>query len=854
MLATLTESQDAPGDLDLDDYSSEDLTDLLTPLEGPKDGYALIPAIFKPCPDVCWNHAHPKRFDCGGGKPHRHRYNVTALTAFAADLDDITEAQGQAVVASLQARGTDFYIWETFSHAPALAAKGEAAARYRVLIPFAKPLEISTPEQWSKGVWPMLVRHFGVEQERDRSCSDPCRLYYLPRHPEGETRESVHFPGTLFDPHAFLEPHGGVAGLIPAKPLPVPVLPGEDEDLNRPVPLDDVRAKLADTRNPTTRDLARRCIAGELLTSLPKDRAPGDLARHDAWWLLTGRLSIVAEPWMSTEALLSILKPSHTREREMSPDDFTPWDDDRDSVVEMFVGQRATAPTRRAQYQAERDAHRAVARNALSRVLQRRGRPALDEAREPPGNPDEAEDEADGDVGGHAEPEATPAVEAWSVDEVRDALEAKHTATGSTTYLGTLQNLATLFTRAPAWAGAFRRNMLTNEFEIWPCEGLGNDKVERFSDGLITSLRLMLALDDDYPVKAGREEVIQAAEWAAAQAPYEPVQEYLSKAHEDWDHGKRLDTWLVDYLNARTTDEDGTDLREYLTAIGRRWMISAVARAFEPGCQADNMLQLESPEQGLGKSSALKVLGGEWFLEATMDFESKDTAVLISTAWLVELGENASFDKAAEGVQKAFLTRRVDSLVRKFERYRSDLPRRCVFAGTTNLQEYLTDQTGNRRHWVFRVAGPIDCARLRRDRDHLWAEAVEAYRAGEQWHLTPGEATLAKAEAAKRLRGGDMFGEHIESWFRRTPKAKRPKGVQPVDIARHVFDDKRGSTPKYKITGALRKLGFVNKTMRVDGVVVRRWATPAELLEAPFEGDTPAQKIAQAKPTEPAQA
>lgn len=207
-----------------------------------------------------------------------------------------------------------------------------------------------------------------------------------------------------------------------------------------------------------------------------------------------------------------------------------------------------------------------------------------------------------------------------------------------------------------------------------------------------------------------------------------------------WDGTPRLDTLLVDYLGA----EDSL----YVRAVTRKAFTAAVARAYIPGFKFDYMTIFTGP-QGIGKSTLIAKMSKGWFNDSIRTFEGKEASELLQGVWLVEVGELDAFNRSDVGRIKQFLSQQADRFRAAYGRHVKEMPRRCVFFGTTNDAEFLTDRTGNRRFWPIvvgeRKAKKSVWADLDQDLDQLWAEAVMRFKIGEPLYLS-GDAEKAAKE------------------------------------------------------------------------------------------------------------
>jgi predicted P-loop ATPase len=246
----------------------------------------------------------------------------------------------------------------------------------------------------------------------------------------------------------------------------------------------------------------------------------------------------------------------------------------------------------------------------------------------------------------------------------------------------------------------------------------------------------------------------EAAVTVAKENLFHPIRDYLEGLV--WDGIERIPTWLTTYLGVIETP--------FSKAAGACWLVSAVARIFQPGCQVDHVLMLEGP-QGIKKSTALRTLAGEEFFSETIsDLGSKDSRVELAGVWIQELSELASLRASEVERAKAFLTTRVDHYRAPYDRYAAEHLRQTVFAATTNQDSPFEDETGNRRFWPFKC-GAIRLDELARDRNQIWAEAYKMYLKRKEWWLTKDELTeAAKSEQDQRLRSG-VWDDLILPWL-----------------------------------------------------------------------------------------
>lgn len=382
----------------------------------------------------------------------------------------------------------------------------------------------------------------------------------------------------------------------------------------------------------------------------------------------------------------------------------------------------------------------------------------------------------------------------------------------------------------PALRGVVAFNELTNTVQCrraWPWPHAKAGEV-RGVDGLL----LGKYLTDTYGLpsvsKASLEEAIQTV---AYQERYHPIREWLIGL--EWDGKPRLDKWLV-YALGETPETLDADRFEYLSLVGRYWLLGMVWRVMEPGCKFDYCPVLEG-SGGLRKSTLVEVLAGkDYFSDTPFDMSrGKEAQEQVQGVWGYEIAELSAMSKADVNAIKAFISSKVDRYRVAYGSTVESFPRQCVLVGTTNEDTYLRDRTGNRRFWPVPVRHLINTEWVARWRAQLFAEAFALYLQGVAYTPTAEQ----EQELFAPMQESRLVETAVESQLLRL--LTRPSTVDDlssvagvnadtafVTIAQLVVAlgaDVAKTTPglENQIRGWLKQYGWERKKLQVNGT--RAW-------------------------------
>jgi predicted P-loop ATPase len=312
--------------------------------------------------------------------------------------------------------------------------------------------------------------------------------------------------------------------------------------------------------------------------------------------------------------------------------------------------------------------------------------------------------------------------------------------------LNTIDNIVMILNHDDMYKGKIRQNLFTQR----PMIGTKN-----MSDTDEAKIRHYIELR--YGINH-RKNITDAITIVLDENRFHPVIDYINGIV--WDGVPRVNTLFIDLLGAENT--------EYVQTVTRKTLIGAIDRVMNPGCKFDTMLILTGA-QGIGKSSIFECLAGEWFSDSLESFSGKDSYELIQGKWINEIGELNAMSKNENKEVKLFLSKSVDTFRASYGRLPNDYPRQCIFVGTTNEDEFLFDETGNRRTWAIEVKGNKDIRNIvtKEFAAQIWAEAFHFFQLGEPSRLTTDEQKLMQVKEQKRYTFVDPMVGMLESFLKK---------------------------------------------------------------------------------------
>ena len=303
---------------------------------------------------------------------------------------------------------------------------------------------------------------------------------------------------------------------------------------------------------------------------------------------------------------------------------------------------------------------------------------------------------------------------------------------------------------------------------------------------------LFSLIQADYGLKS-RQDFADALKNVSMRNKFHPVRELLDSL--TWDGKEHIRSLLPEYLGAEDSD--------YTYQVMRLWMLGAVSRVYKPGSKFDYTIILQG-SQGIGKSTFLKLmaLDDSWFNDSLDSLDSDKAVQSLTGSWIIELAELKSLARTAGGVEsvKRFLTATQDKYRIPYERRADTFYRQCVFAGTTNKDDFLQDETGNRRFLIIhtgftKTSKSLFTPEVMDDIKQAWAEAVHIWKNEDPELILP-ENCMQQAKELQEANMADdgkrgIILDYLEGktqvcareiWFEALEESISPKSYQTSEI------------------------------------------------------------------------
>ncbi|QXV72210.1 DNA primase [Acidovorax phage ACF1] len=344
----------------------------------------------------------------------------------------------------------------------------------------------------------------------------------------------------------------------------------------------------------------------------------------------------------------------------------------------------------------------------------------------------------------------------------------------------------------------------------------GSEQWRPFGDADYVWLRAHLETGSNGFGPISKEMMRDVVQAVASEHAFDSAILWLNSLQDDG--GSRCETFLIDYFGAEDTP--------YVRAVSLYLWTALAGRVLSPGCKAD-MVPILVGEQGLGKSTAIGALvpSPDFFAEVSFAEKDDDLARKMRGKLIAEIGELRGLHTKELEAIKAFITRTHEQWVPKFREFTTMFPRRLVFVGSTNKDQFLADETGHRRWLPVRVS-QVAVDRVRQVAPLCWAEARRLFLAGGvQWAAAERLARQVHdefafhdswEEAVQQWLKGPLFGEDVPTLREFATTTEALVGAIGIDQKAIARKD------EMRMAAVFRKLGYSRKKVRISNGT--KWA------------------------------
>jgi predicted P-loop ATPase len=335
----------------------------------------------------------------------------------------------------------------------------------------------------------------------------------------------------------------------------------------------------------------------------------------------------------------------------------------------------------------------------------------------------------------------------------------------------------------------------------------GDGQWQSFSDVHYTKIRKNLCRQGFKEIK--KELIRDAVHDVAYDNAFDSAIEWLEGLK--WDGVSRIKNFIADYLGSKNTP--------YTKAVSLYMWTAMAGRVLSPGCKVD-MVPILVGEQGLKKSTAIAALvpHHQFFCEISFNEQEDNLARKMRGTLVAEIAELRGLQTKDEESIKAFVVRRYEKWTPKYKEFTSTFPRRLILIGTTNKDEFLSDDTGNRR-WLPLKVTQCNCEKIKEDREQLWAEAAVLYKkSGIAWEEAESLGQLEHHE----YKTVEPWEESITAWLKSTHQLNGFKGEEPARVvggfttsevlkfALGMDDSRHNKAGQMAVARVLKKFGYSN--------------------------------------------